>query len=127
MVTPQLDLLSQVEGLTSWVLLAQRGPFLRFLPALGSTLILWAVLQHARNPLALPATLLAIPLAFYAVLYAAGVSLADAQAAAWVPQPAEVRPLGYPPRFSQYTTSCIFVRCMFAKRHVLTGFDSEVK
>ena len=80
----------QVEGLTSWALLARRGPFLRFLPALASTLLLWAVLQHARSPLALPATLLAIPAAFYAVLLAAGVSLADAQAAGWVPQPAQV-------------------------------------
>ena len=81
---------AQVESLTSWVLLAQRGPFLRFLPALASTLLLWAVLQHARSPLALPATLLAIPAAFYAVLLAAGLSLADAQGAGWVPQPAEV-------------------------------------
>ncbi len=83
----------QVEGLTSWALLARRGPFLRFLPALASTLLLWAVLQHARSPLALPATLLAIPAAFYGVLLMAGVSLADAQAAGWVPQPAEVLPL----------------------------------
>ena len=81
---------AQVEGLTSWVLLARRGPFLGFLPGLASTLVLWAVLQHARNPLALPATLLAIPVAFYAVLLSTGVSLADAQAAGWVPQPAEV-------------------------------------
>jgi len=79
-----------VEGLASWALLARRGPFLRFLPALASTLLLWAVLQHARSPLALPATLLAIPAAFYGVLLAAGVSLADAQAAGWVPQPAQV-------------------------------------
>jgi hypothetical protein len=85
-----LNVLLQVEGLTSWMVLASRGPFLRFLPAFASTLVLWAVLQHARNPLALPATLLAIPLAFYAVLFAADVSLADAQAAGWVPQPAEV-------------------------------------
>lgn len=45
-----------------------------------------------RHPLALPFILLAIPAAFYGVLAAAGCSLADAQAAGWVPQPQEGPP-----------------------------------
>ena len=83
--------LLQVESLLSWANLAHTGPFVRFLPALVSTFVLWGVLSHVRNPLALPATLVAIPAVFYAVLLAAGISLADAQAAGWVPAAAEVR------------------------------------
>lgn len=84
----------QIESLASWAKLASAGPFIRFLPAMGSTLLLWAVLSHVRSPLALPATLAAIPAAFYTVLLAAGLSLGDAQAAGWVPAAAEVRLLG---------------------------------
>lgn len=44
-------------------------------------------MEHCSHPLALPAVLTSIPLAFHAVLLAAGWSLADAQAAGWAMLP----------------------------------------
>lgn len=44
-------------------------------------------LRRCRSPFALPLLLVAIPLAFYAVLWSMGLTLDDARAAGWVTQP----------------------------------------
>ena len=48
---------------------------------------LFIVIKRCRHPAALPAAIIAIPLAFYGVLTATGASLADARSAGWVLPP----------------------------------------
>lgn len=61
---------------------------LRVLPTLGSTALMMATMARCKHPLALPAVLAAIVLAFHAALWALGVSLEQAQEAGWVLKPA---------------------------------------
>ena len=82
----------EVGGAASWLALARdSGALLKLAPAAALSLLITAVLKRVRSPFALPALLLATPLAFYATLAALGLSLDDARAAGWVaaPQPGD--------------------------------------
>lgn len=57
------------------------------MPTVASAIVLVITMSRARSPWALPAVLVALPAAFYAVLLATGTSLAEAQAAGWALQP----------------------------------------
>ncbi|KAL4452289.1 hypothetical protein ABPG75_007951 [Micractinium tetrahymenae] len=74
----------QIRSLASWRQLADTQVLLKLAPALALVLLISLVMHRIRSPLALPALMLAAPLAFYGVLYACGLSLADARAAGWV-------------------------------------------
>jgi hypothetical protein len=67
--------------------LADREALIRLAPALGTTLLIALTLRRFRSPFALPLLLLALPLGFYGVLWAAGLTLEDARDAGWVTKP----------------------------------------
>ena len=60
-------------------LLCAAGPALKMLPTAASVGLLMVTLKRVRHPAALPATLVAINLAFYGVLLAGGWTLEQAQ------------------------------------------------
>lgn len=76
-----------IGPLSSWGALLAAGPLTKLAPTLATAFALMATLEHCSHPLALPSMLLAIPLAFHAVLALSGLSLQDAMAAGWVMQP----------------------------------------
>lgn len=78
---------AQVDSFPSWANLGTRDALTKLGPALGSTLLLFATLKLGRNPLLLPAVLLAIPAAFHVALAATGTSLQQAADAGWTMQP----------------------------------------
>jgi hypothetical protein len=59
----------------------------KLVPTLASAAALFLTMTRARSPFALPAVLVALPLAFYAVLLATGTSLAEAQDLGWALKP----------------------------------------
>jgi hypothetical protein len=67
--------------------LGSRDALIKLGPALGSTLLLLATLKLGRNPLLLPAVLVAIPAGFHVLLIAFGISLQEAADAGWTMQP----------------------------------------
>jgi SulP family sulfate permease len=71
----------------SWTGLADTEALLRLLPAVAMAGLLTLVLRRCRSPYALPALLLAVPLAFYGLLAAGGWTLEDARRGGWVAQP----------------------------------------
>lgn len=77
----------QFPTVQSLAQLADAGVLARLLPAVALCVAITVVTRRFRSPYALPALLLATPLLFYAALAAAGMSLADAQAAGWVTRP----------------------------------------
>lgn len=78
---------AQVDSFPSWANLGTRDALTKFAAALGTTLLLLATLKFGRNPLLLPAVLLAVPAAFHVALAAAGTSLQQAADAGWTMQP----------------------------------------
>jgi hypothetical protein len=83
---------AQIDSFASWVHLGNVPALIKLVPAAGSTALLLATLKFGRNPIALPAVLVSIPVVFHLVLLATGTSLQQAADAGWVMQP-EVRPL----------------------------------
>ncbi|KAG2448594.1 hypothetical protein HYH02_006485 [Chlamydomonas schloesseri] len=77
----------QVDTLESWVHLLALDPLIKLLPAAATIAVLMLCVEHVSHPLALPALLTAIPLAFHGVLWAVGWDLARAQEAGWVMPP----------------------------------------
>ena len=82
----------QIDSFASWTNLGSADALTKLGPALGSTLALLATLKLGRNPLLLPAVLLAIPAAFHLLLWAAGISRQQAADDGWTMQP-EVLPV----------------------------------
>lgn len=84
-----VSLSSGVEVTTPRTLwrLADTTALAKLLPAVGMVTLLTVVLRRSRSPYALPALLLAVPAAFYAVLALGGWSLEDARRAGWVVTP----------------------------------------
>ncbi|KAG2444838.1 hypothetical protein HXX76_001579 [Chlamydomonas incerta] len=77
----------QVDTLVSWAHLLAPDPLIKLLPAAATITVLMLCVEHVSHPLALPALLTAIPLAFHGVLWAVGWDLARAQEAGWVMPP----------------------------------------
>ncbi|KIY98753.1 hypothetical protein MNEG_9207 [Monoraphidium neglectum] len=76
----------QIEGFSTWLELLTQGAD-GLAPTLASALVIITTMSRARSPWALPGVLVALPLAFHAVLLWAGVTLADAQDAGWALKP----------------------------------------
>mmetsp|Transcript_15625 Transcript_15625/g.43700 ORF Transcript_15625/g.43700 Transcript_15625/m.43700 type:complete len:952 (-) Transcript_15625:452-3307(-) len=76
-----------METLADWAKVMNLTSLIRILPMLGTWLALHLTVHNVTHPLGLPATICAIPLLFYIVLYASGHTLEDAQAAGWAPSP----------------------------------------
>lgn len=72
-----------IGSISSWAGLATWDAAIKLLPTLGSCAAMMLTLEHVSHPLGLPAVMAAIVLAFHGALLAAGVPLADAQAAGW--------------------------------------------
>lgn len=79
-------LLGQIDSFSSWAHLANVPALIKLAPAAGATALLLATLKFARNPFALPAVLISIPVIFHIVLLATGTSLQQAADAGWVMQ-----------------------------------------
>jgi len=73
------------EGfLTDVELLMNRKSFLLALPGLLSGCLLMVVARFAKSEVALPGTMIAIPLAFYVVMYTCGLSMEEMRETQWV-------------------------------------------
>ncbi|KAI8470530.1 MAG: hypothetical protein J3K34DRAFT_255209 [Monoraphidium minutum] len=77
----------QVGSFSSWLNLFARDPLIKLAPTVVSALVLMLTMTRARSPWALPAVLVALPLAFHAVLLATGITLEQAQDAGWALKP----------------------------------------
>lgn len=71
----------------TWAALADTDALIKLAPAVAVVLLIAATLRRFRSPFALPLLLVAVPLGFYGVLWAAGLSLDDAREAGWVTKP----------------------------------------
>jgi hypothetical protein len=71
----------------SWASLFHAQPLLKALPTLLSCATMMLTIKRSASPLALPAVLVGIVLAFHAVLWGLGLTLADAQRGGWVMKP----------------------------------------
>lgn len=71
----------------TWLQLAEPDALLKLAPAVVMCAMLALVLRRVRSPLALPALMLSVPVAFYLVLLVAGVPLDAARDAGWVAKP----------------------------------------
>ena len=81
----------EVASLASWANLLAPAALARLAPTLAAAAVLVITMARARGPWALPAVLVALPAAFYAVLLATGTSLAEAQDAGWALKPQVTR------------------------------------
>ncbi len=77
----------QIDTLGSWLRLASVDALTKLLPTAATIAATMLTVEHCHHPLALPALIAAVPLAFHGVLWAAGWTLADAQATGWVMPP----------------------------------------
>lgn len=85
--SPPLPPRPKIDTLSSWLRLASLDALTKLLPTAATIAATMLTVEHCRHPLALPALIAAVPLAFHGVLWAAGWSLADAQATGWVMPP----------------------------------------
>ncbi|KAG1670994.1 hypothetical protein FOA52_014384 [Chlamydomonas sp. UWO 241] len=79
----------EINTVTSWVHILNAQALTRLAPLALSVAMLMLTMEHATHPLALPCVLALIPALFYVVLFACGLTLADAQDAGWVMAPTE--------------------------------------
>eukprot|EP00884_Botryococcus_braunii_P017695 jgi/Botrbrau1/4609/Bobra.60_2s0094.1 len=77
----------EVDSFPSWANLLAKDPAIKFVPTLAATAAMYLTMNYVSHPMALPAVLLAVPLAFHAVLLATGTSLQQAADLGWVMQP----------------------------------------
>lgn len=73
-----------IEAIADWAKLLEREPLTRLLPAILAAYAIFAVQRRCQSPFALPATLFAIPLFFFAVLYATGHNIDEARNTGWI-------------------------------------------
>ncbi|KAL4419479.1 hypothetical protein ABPG77_008281 [Micractinium sp. CCAP 211/92] len=77
----------QIGGLASWAQLASTGALVKLAPAAALVILITLVLHRVRSPFALPALLVAVPAAFYGLLWTCDITLDEAREAGWVSKP----------------------------------------
>jgi SulP family sulfate permease len=83
-----------MESVTDWSYLADPQYLLLASPGLLAALALTWLSRNAKNPTSLPVAMVAIPAAFYVVIYATGYGLEGARQDGWVGEVAPPVPVG---------------------------------
>ena len=65
----------QIDNFVQWIDVFKPDPLIKCLPLAGATIVFILTVEHLSHPLALPAGLVAVPLAFYGILLALGIPL----------------------------------------------------
>ena len=78
---------AQINSIIEWLDVLHLAPLIHMAPAAASTAAILFAMHRARNPLALPGVLVAIPTLFHLILLAGNWSLDDARNQGWLTKP----------------------------------------